>query len=1049
MRISARGFCASHAITLLRAVAFSVASLALGAQGANQAPTATITSPSNGTTVNAPGSFSLTATASDQDGSIKRVEYYAGTTLIGSATAAPYAVTWANVAAGSYVLTAKPIDNLDKAGTSNTVQVTVNAVTTFITSPASGATVTAGPVQVNGTFSGPTNSSILVTGGANDTVMATVGSGTFGASVAMVEGLNVIEVQVARPDGTSQVVTSTVNGTSRPVVAITGPANRGPYCLPATLTITAEAATGQGTIDHVDFLDNDVKCGNSSTSPPYSGSCTLTTGDSHRIVARAVNSAGLSTESASLMLSAGSQRPTIAIRDPAAGSSFKVGTAIAVTAIASDADGTVARVDYLFPAVPASSTTPPYSSIWTPSTKGNYQLVGRATDNCGVTGDSPQVVVSITNDDPTVQLTSPSGNVNAFAPAQVELAATATDPEGIAKVEFISNGAVIYTAMTAPYTYQLASLGVGNYTVAAKAYDNFDGAATSASRVVSVTAAPANQPPTVTLTAPANNATFTAPVDIVLTATASDPDSGGSVAQVEFLDGATVLRTVTSAPYTYTWSNQTLGTHTITARATDNLGATASASATITVNGSVASITQPSNGYRTAAPATYDIVASVSTTAGTITTAEILDGQTVIATAIVNLPAASFSFLYANVGAGTHIHTIRAMHSNGSTVLSAPVTVEVFTPPSVALSSPTANEFFIAPAAVGLTAETAGFPQPISSVQFFSGSQLIGERVAPPYEVLWNNLAPGTYQVRATATDSSGNVATSAISSITVAAAPSLHLAAGLDGSSTVDDNTSLTGHVDAPVNTTILVNGLPASIDASGNWHIDGVPLAAGSNALTITLRTIGAADVSQSVSITSFGVKPFELVVSPAQGMSPLTVYASLRQRGTAQTARVEFDADSDGISETTVTQFSDGEAQAAFSYTSGTYTLTARAYDAANNLLYVATRKVVVDNPEFLRRRAGSVYQGMVGRLMAGDAAGALEAISDETKSIFQRVFSDLGADIPTIASQLGRAEVRTVADNMAEMAVFRDTAQGTKVFIVLLFKDSDGLWRIQGM
>jgi len=37
------------------------------------------------------------------------VEYYAGTALIGSATGAPYAFTWSNVAAGSYSLSAKAI----------------------------------------------------------------------------------------------------------------------------------------------------------------------------------------------------------------------------------------------------------------------------------------------------------------------------------------------------------------------------------------------------------------------------------------------------------------------------------------------------------------------------------------------------------------------------------------------------------------------------------------------------------------------------------------------------------------------------------------------------------------------------------------------------------------------------------------------------------------------------------------------------------------------------------------------------------------------------
>jgi len=51
--------------------------------------------------------------------------------------------------------------------------------------------------------------------------------------------------------------------------------------------------------------------------------------------------------------------------------------------------------------------------------------------------------------------------------------------------------------------------------------------------------APPNLPPTVSLTAPAAGAVFTAPATITLRATATDSD--GTVAKVEFLNGATKL----------------------------------------------------------------------------------------------------------------------------------------------------------------------------------------------------------------------------------------------------------------------------------------------------------------------------------------------------------------------------------------------------------------------------------------------------------------------------------------------------------------------------
>jgi hypothetical protein len=72
---------------------------------------------------------------------------------------------------------------------------------------------------------------------------------------------------------------------------------------------------------------------------------------------------------------------------------------------------------------------------------------------------------------------------------------------------------------------------------------------------------------------------------VTLTANAADAD--GSVAKVEFYYGSTRLGEDTGSPYSYTWSNVPAGTHSLTARATDNTGAvTTSAAISITVTAS-------------------------------------------------------------------------------------------------------------------------------------------------------------------------------------------------------------------------------------------------------------------------------------------------------------------------------------------------------------------------------------------------------------------------------------------------------------------------------
>ncbi len=91
-----------------------------------------------------------------------------------------------------------------------------------------------------------------------------------------------------------------------------------------------------------------------------------------------------------------------------------------------------------------------------------------------------------------------------------------------------------------------------------------------------------NALPTVAVTAPANAAVL--PVgDIAITATASDSD--GTIASVDFWNGATLLATDTTVPYAYTWAAVPAGCYAITARAVDNLGGTASHTVDVTVGG--------------------------------------------------------------------------------------------------------------------------------------------------------------------------------------------------------------------------------------------------------------------------------------------------------------------------------------------------------------------------------------------------------------------------------------------------------------------------------
>lgn len=91
---------------------------ALTAPGANNVPFVTLTSPADDASVLSPTNVTLTAAATDTDGFVSFVEFYADTNRIGSVTNPPYSFEWTNPPAGKYSITARAIDDIGAVGKS-------------------------------------------------------------------------------------------------------------------------------------------------------------------------------------------------------------------------------------------------------------------------------------------------------------------------------------------------------------------------------------------------------------------------------------------------------------------------------------------------------------------------------------------------------------------------------------------------------------------------------------------------------------------------------------------------------------------------------------------------------------------------------------------------------------------------------------------------------------------------------------------------------------------------------------------------------------------
>jgi|GEM_PF-3094669 len=222
------------------------------------------------------------------------------------------------------------------------------------------------------------------------------------------------------------------------------------------------------------------------------------------------------------------------------------------------------------------------------STAGTHTITAVYSGDANNTTSTSAAVALAANVAPsTIVLTAPA---SAAVGESVILTATVSDFAPLGTVTFVDGttelgaGTLSNGVATLDTTFSTA----GSHSLTA-VYSGDANNAGSTSAAVSIDIVASNQAPMVSLTGPTANANYTIPANIQLIANATDVD--GTIAQVAFYEGNTLLGTTTSSPYVFDWSNVAIGSYTLTAIATDNLGlATTSAPVQITVIGSAVRI---------------------------------------------------------------------------------------------------------------------------------------------------------------------------------------------------------------------------------------------------------------------------------------------------------------------------------------------------------------------------------------------------------------------------------------------------------------------------
>jgi Zn-dependent metalloprotease len=380
----------------------------------NQAPT--VSSTVSGTYFHVGDAVTISATASDPDGTVQMVVFYAGNTVIGVDNSAPFSMTTTGLPGGNHYVYAVAYDNCSDSSHSSGTYV-------FVLDPCAGNQQPNVSVSVNDPLiDAGQNETLIVTATASDS------DGTVDRVVLLVSGQLMGDYSAPPYQWTGQ---PQVPGTwdiwaiafddcgdttwsNVVTLTVTHPCqgNRTPYTglgLSATsltqgqpLTITASPTDPDGNFKELEFIVNNAVVFVDASAPFTYTTSNLVLGN-NGVRVRAIDSCGAShtTGAQTVVVNPGpcnsNQAPNISLNLSATFADAVQGDSVIIDVSATDSDGTITELVLLADGNLVNQTTgSPIQEIVFPVIPGVYEASAYAVDNCGDTTFASPVDLTVT-----------------------------------------------------------------------------------------------------------------------------------------------------------------------------------------------------------------------------------------------------------------------------------------------------------------------------------------------------------------------------------------------------------------------------------------------------------------------------------------------------------------------------------------------------------------------------------------------------------------------------------------------------------------------------
>lgn len=282
----------------------------------------------------------------------------------------------------------------------------------------------------------------------------------------------------------------------------------------------------------------------------------------------------------------------------------------------------------------------------------------------------------------------------------------------------------------------------------------------------------------------------------------------------------------------------------------------------------------------------------------------------------------------------------------------------------------------------------------------------------------------------------------------TLGVTPSVTITYPSPGASLPLGRVQVSGTLSGPLNTGVSVNGERA-------YAYNGVFLTPeinfGDSVTSLTAEATSMDGFSATAALTvSSSDSPAQarLVTDSEAGFAPLPVQFRITIAKELNVQAVAVDFDGDGISD--YNGVSTGYLPS-FTYASpGIHTATA-TLTLVNSQQIVVTHKVIALDFDQQRSQVCSVYAYFRTRLLAQDANGASNALTDTLGARIQPLFVALGTRMPTVAAKLGTLADGLIGLDRANVIAVQEVENENELrgYPIRFARDAKGVWRIESM